>query len=47
MATVVPMFDGKPEDFRGWIKAIEKYVVLTGLERQDGKPLPTKEVQGW
>ena len=36
-AIVVPIFDGKPEDFRGWIKAIEKYIVLAGLERQDGK----------
>ena len=46
VVTVVPMFDGKPEDFRGWIKAIEKYVVLTGLERQDGKAIAYQRSTG-
>ena len=39
VAGVVPVFDGKPSEFRGWIKAIEKYVTLAGLGEQDTRSI--------
>ena len=46
-ATVV-LFDGKPEEFRGWVKAFEKYIALAGLDLgRIAWLLPTKKVQEW
>ena len=46
VATVVPNFDGKPGDFRNWVKAIEKYVTLFGLGEQDTKAIADQRSKG-
>ena len=46
VATVVSIFDGKPGDFRNWFKAIDKYVVLSGLGEQDTKAIAYQRSSG-
>ena len=46
VATVVPNFDSKPGDFRNWVKAIEKYVTLSGFGEQDTKAIAYQRSSG-
>ena len=46
VAIVVPNFDGKPGDFRKWVKATEKYVTLSGLGEQDSKAIAYQRSSG-
>ena len=46
MATVVPIFDGKPGDFRNWVKAIEKYIILSRLGEKDTKAIAYQRSSG-
>lgn len=43
---MVPVFAGKPSEFRGWIKAIEKYVTLAGLGAPDSKMVTFQRSRG-
>ena len=44
--TIVPTYDGKPENFRGWVENVEKYNALTNVNQNNCKKVAFQTSQG-
>jgi len=43
---IVPIFDGKPNEFRDWTRSIEKHIFISGLPANDAKSIAYQRSKG-
>ena len=46
VANIVPTFSGKPSKFKNWIKAIQRYEILTRVDDEKLKGITLQTAQG-